>query len=126
VRYKVAVEVATAGSDGFFPIAKVKDVAEGAMIGSMVSGNPILISRIGGDFYAMDAICSHLFGYLPKGALKDGVVICPVHKAQYDVHSGKVVKNIPGLMKMAGGGKVASDLRTYEVRVVGDSILVKA
>jgi len=126
VRYTVAVEVASASSDGFFPAAKVKDVAEGVMVGSMISGNPILICRIGSDFYAMDAICSHFSGYLPRGELKGGVVTCPVHKAQYDVHSGKVVKNIPGLMKMAGGGKAASDLRTYEVRVVGDSILVKA
>jgi len=96
------------------------------MIGSIVSGNPILISRVGGDFYAMDAVCSHFYGYLPKGELKNSVVICPVHKAQYDVQTGKVVKNVPGLMKMAGGGKVAGDLRTYQVRVVGDIILVKA
>ncbi len=122
----MAVEVTSTGADGFVPVAKVNDVLEGAMIGSMVSGNPILISRIGGNFYAMDAVCSHFYGYLPKGELKGGVVTCPVHKAQYDVHTGKVVKNVPGMMKLAGGGRIASDLRTYEVRVVGDSILVKA
>jgi len=126
VRYDVAVGAASAGADGFVHVAKVDDVSEGAMVGSMVLGNPILISRIGGNLYAMDAICSHFYGYLPKGELKNGAVICPVHKAQYDVRTGKVVKNIPGMMKLAGGGRVASDLRTYEVRVVGDSILVKA
>jgi len=126
VRYDVAVGAASAGADGFVHVAKVDDVSEGAMVGSMVSGNPILISRIGGNLYAMDAICSHFFGYLPKGELKSNVVICPVHKAQYDVQTGKVVKNVPGLMKMAGGGKVARDLRTYEIRVVGDNVLVKA
>jgi len=122
----MAVEEASAGADGFVPVAKLNDVTEGAMVGSMVSGNPILISRIGGNFYAMDAICSHFYGYLPKGEIKGNVVICPVHKAQYDVPTGKVVKNVPGLMKLAGGGRLAGDLRTYEVRVVGDRILVKA
>jgi len=126
VRYKVAFEEASGGADGFVPVAKASDVSEGAMVSSMVSGNPVLISRIGGNLYAMDAICSHFFGYLPKGELKSNVVICPVHKAQYDVQTGKVVKNVPGLMKMAGGGKVARDLRTYEIRVVGDNVLVKA
>ena len=141
VRYTVVLEVAKAtetpnetrtsnGSDsapvGFIPVAKVNDISEGAMVGSMVSGIPILISRIGGSFYAMEAVCSHFFGYLPKGELRGNVVICPVHKAQYDARTGKVVKNVPGLMKLAGGGKLASDLRTFEIRVVGDSILVKA
>jgi len=126
VRYNVEAEVTSAAADRFVLVAKVNDVPEGGMVGSMVSGNPILISRIGGNFYAMDAVCSHFYGYLPRGDLRNNVVTCPVHKAQYDVQTGKVVKNVPGLMKLAGGGRLASDLRTYEVHVVGDSILVKA
>ena len=55
------------------------------MFGSAISGNAILIARIGGKFYASDAICSHLYGYLPRGELRGNVVICPVHKAQYDI-----------------------------------------
>ena len=122
----MVVEAASVSADGFVIVAKVSDVSEGAMVTSMVSGNPVLISRIGGNLYAMDAICSHFYGYLPKGELKSNVVICPVHKAQYDVETGKVVKNVPGLMKMAGGGKVAKDLHIYEVRVVGEDVLVRA
>lgn len=77
MRYEVVVEAASGGADGFVQVARMNDVSEGAMVSSMVSGNPILISRIGGDLYAMDAICSHSYGYLPKGELKSNVVICP-------------------------------------------------
>ncbi len=55
---------------GFVAVAKVSDVPEGSMFGSAISGNPILISRIGGKFYATDAICSHFYGYLPRGELR--------------------------------------------------------
>lgn len=109
---------------GFVVAAKVNDVAEGSMVGSSVSGNPILISRIGGRFYAMDAVCSHLYGYLPRGELRGNTVVCPVHKAQYDINTGKVVKNVPALMKLASR-RQATDLRTYEVNVIGDSVLIK-
>jgi nitrite reductase/ring-hydroxylating ferredoxin subunit len=110
--------------EGYVEVAKVKDVPEGSMFGSAVSGTPILVSRIGGKFYATDAVCSHFYGYLPRGELKGSTVICPVHKAQFDVPTGKVVKNVSAMMRLASGRR-ASDLRTYEVQVVGDSVLIK-
>jgi len=109
---------------GFVVAAKTNDIAEGSMVGLTVAANQILLSRIGGKFYATDAICSHFYGYLPKGALKENIVICPVHKAEYNVHTGKVVKNVNGLLKLATG-RQATDLRIYEVRLAGDSILIK-
>lgn len=84
------------------------------MFGVAVSGNPILLSKIGGKIYAMDAARSHYYGYLPRGTLRDHTVICPVHKAEYDIATGKVVKNVPALMKLVMH-RVATDLRTYEV-----------
>jgi 3-phenylpropionate/trans-cinnamate dioxygenase ferredoxin subunit len=75
--------------EGFVVAAKANDIHEGSMVGSTVSGNPILISRIGGKFYAIDAVCSHLYGYLPKGELRGSIVVCPVHKAQYDIPQGR-------------------------------------
>lgn len=110
--------------EGFVEVAKVKDVQEGSMFGSAASGTQVLIAHIGGKFYAMDAICSHSYGYLPRGELKGNTVTCPVHKAQYDVPTGKVLKDVPTVMRLATG-KRASDLRVYQVQVVGDSIQIK-
>jgi len=53
----------------FVPVAKEDEVREGSMLGVAVSGNPILLSKIGGIIYAMDAVCSHYYGYLPIGIL---------------------------------------------------------
>jgi len=52
-------------------------------------------------------------------------VVCPVHKAEYDLDTGKVVKDVPSVLRLATGGRRATDLKTYEVKVVGDSIQVR-
>lgn len=94
------------------------------MFGVTVSGNPILLSKIGGKIYAINAICSHMNGYLPKGELRDHTVMCPVHKAQYDIATGKIVKNVPWLMKVLAH-KEATDLLTYEVETVSGEVRIK-
>jgi nitrite reductase/ring-hydroxylating ferredoxin subunit len=118
----------------FVTVARTDEVSEGSMFGVAVDGNAILLSKIGGKIYAMDAVCSHYFGYLPRGELKTGYlgngqvhdrsVVCPVHKAQFEITTGKVVKNVPALIKYATH-RNATDLRTYEVEVVDNSVRIK-
>jgi len=108
----------------FVAVAKEDEISEGSMLGVAIAGNAILLSKIGGKIYAMDAVCSHYFGYLPKGSLRDHTVICPVHKAEYDIATGKVTKNVPALMKLFMHWE-ATDLRTYEVEVVDNNVRVK-
>jgi len=104
------------------------------MFGVAVGGKPILLCRIGGRIFAVDAVCSHYGGYLPSGELKtehsgDGrglvyPIVCPVHKAQFDATSGKVLKNVAGLIKMATH-KEATDLGTYQVEVVDSQVRIR-
>ena len=116
--------LSTTTSGEFVTVARMDEVPEGSMFGVAVTGTPILLSKVGGRVYAMDAVCSHYYGYLPRGELTGHTVICPVHKAQYDINTGKVVKNVPALMKLAGH-RNATDLRVYDVEVVENNIRVK-
>ncbi|MGA2666006.1 MAG: Rieske 2Fe-2S domain-containing protein [Nitrososphaerales archaeon] len=120
-----------ADGGSFVTVARADEVGEGSMFGVAVGGNAILLSEIGGKIYAMDAVCTHYGGYLPGGELKadhpgpgTSTVVCPVHKAQFDAKTGKVVKNVSGLLKLATH-KEATDQRTYEVKVVGGNVMVK-
>ena len=70
----------------------------------------ILIANVDGNFYAMDAICSHMQGYLPSGRLERSIVICPVHHARFDVTNGKVSKDVSAALRLILGG--AKDLPT--------------
>jgi nitrite reductase/ring-hydroxylating ferredoxin subunit len=112
------------GKGDFVTVADEDEISEGSMIGVTVAGRPVLVSKIGGKIYAMDAICSHYYGYLPRGELRDHTVVCPVHKAEYDVSTGKVVKNVPALLRLASH-REATDMRTYEVEVVDKGVRVR-
>jgi nitrite reductase/ring-hydroxylating ferredoxin subunit len=118
----------------FVTVAREGQIQEGSMFGVAVDGKAILLSKIAGKIYAMDAVCSHYNGYLPKGELSSGylpsgkvdnhAVVCPVHKAQFEATTGNVLKNVPALLKLATH-REATDLRTYEVEVVDDSVRIK-
>jgi 3-phenylpropionate/trans-cinnamate dioxygenase ferredoxin subunit len=104
-------------------VCKASDVPKAAMKGFTVKGRQILVANVEGNFYAVDAICSHMKGYLPSGKLEKNEVICPVHRARYDVRTGKLMKNVPAIMRVATGGG-AKDLQTFKVQVEADDILV--
>jgi 3-phenylpropionate/trans-cinnamate dioxygenase ferredoxin component len=104
-------------------ICKASEIDAGTMKGFMVNQKPILVANLGGNYYAVDSICPHRYGYLPKGKLEKNITVCPVHGAQYDVTTGKLVKDVPGMMKMATGGG-ASDLTSYKVEIRGDFIFI--
>lgn len=78
----------------------------------------ILTAKIDGAFYCAQAECTHMRGYLPSGTLNDGLVSCPNHNMQFDVKTGKLVKN-PLAWDLS-----ISDLKTYPTRVDGSDVFV--
>jgi nitrite reductase/ring-hydroxylating ferredoxin subunit len=113
-------------------LANAPDIPAGQMMGFTVAGRQILIANVGGEYHAMDAVCSHAQGYLPSGRLDNDVVTCPVHGAQFDVTTGCMVISLPGKVRRnvnlscrPGSGHGAVDLRTYEVLVEEGEIKVR-
>lgn len=106
-------------------ICSVSEVPAGSLKGFTINGKQILIANTEGSFFAMDAVCSHMQGYLPAGRLSEKTVICPVHGAQYDIATGKVITNVPWIMKIATH-RSATDLRTYPVEVKDGQVFVDA
>ncbi len=94
------------------------------MKGVTFDGKQVLVARLDGNFYAIDAVCSHLSGDLSQGTFNGTCVTCPVHHAQYDIRTGRVVKNVGRLIKLATR-KEATGQRTYETKAVGPDILLK-
>ena len=105
-------------------VAQTQDIPPGQMKGVIVQDKQILVANVAGKYYAMDALCSHMSGYLPVGKLQDKLVICPIHGAQFDVTTGKLHKNAPLHIRVATGSG-ATDLNSYQVIVEGDEIKVK-
>lgn len=72
-------------------VALVAIPPEGILAGH-VNGEPILLSSIDGDFYAVSATCTHYGGPLSEGLVEGGTVRCPWHHACFSLKSGAALK----------------------------------
>jgi 3-phenylpropionate/trans-cinnamate dioxygenase ferredoxin subunit len=100
--------------EGFVPVARASEVSPGAMRLVAVDRERVLLANVDGAFYAVQDACGHRQAPLSRGRLDGHVVECPLHFAQFDVRTGKLVS-----------GPSAADVATYQVRVEGEIIYVK-
>ena len=101
-------------SDGFVAVASVGDIPKGGMKCVAIDRDRVLLAQVDGRFYAISDICGHRNAPLSRGKLDGCVVECPLHFAQFDVRTGKLVD-----------GPVSADVACYETRVEGDTVFVK-
>src|ERR671919_2260656 len=128
----------------FFEVGKVDEVPVGKMRYVEVQGMEIVVSNIGGKFYAMDDRCGHMNARLSMGNISnDSIVTCPFHGARFDATTGKKIKEpvltpsqqmetLPKTWQnyLEHAGELMSyiktyDQQTYEVRVEDNKIKVR-
>jgi nitrite reductase/ring-hydroxylating ferredoxin subunit len=102
-----------APSGRFVKVARVRDVPEGGMRRVEVGARLVCLAKVGGRIYAISDDCPHIGGGLSDGELAGCVVTCPVHLAQFDVRSGRVLR-----------GPARDDVPRFAVRVEGDDVYV--
>jgi nitrite reductase/ring-hydroxylating ferredoxin subunit len=90
----------------FLAVARWDELGEGELLGVEVDGEPICLAKIDGVVYACNGECTHVGGRLYEGELQGSVLTCPVHGAQFDLRTGKVLR-----------GPARQDLVLYPVRV---------
>jgi 3-phenylpropionate/trans-cinnamate dioxygenase ferredoxin component len=66
------------------------------------------------NFYLLDNLCPHKAAALCDGDLIGDEIVCPWHKARFDIHSGK------GLTPLAGDGVVS-----YHISEVDGQLMVE-
>lgn len=98
---------------GFVKVASVTEVGLGRMKGVEADVKPILIVNIGGKYYAIGNVCTHLGCMLSDGMLKGDIVQCACHGSRFDVKTGKVV-----------GGLATKAEPVYGVKTEAGQILV--
>lgn len=74
----------------FVPVADEQALGDGEMMAVDVRGRRVLLARVGGQVYAIGAVCTHEEGYLDEGESEGFDVICPLHFAGFDVRTGRV------------------------------------
>jgi nitrite reductase/ring-hydroxylating ferredoxin subunit len=100
--------------DGFVAVTTVAEIPPGAMKCVAIERERVLLANVDGNFYAIGDLCGHRNAPLSRGRLVGHIVECPLHFAQFDVRSGKLVD-----------GPLSVDVPAYETRIEGDTVYVK-
>ena len=67
----------------FHPVAKTGQLDEDEAVQVIVEGKEVSIINLGGEYYAMDDICSHAYASMSDGYIEGDCIECPLHGAQY-------------------------------------------
>jgi nitrite reductase/ring-hydroxylating ferredoxin subunit len=102
-------------------VAAIGDLAAGKILPIEAAGRKLLLARVGDTYYAAQRKCPHLGFNLCRGTLDGAAVVCPLHKAKFDLATGAIERD-PKLLFLTM--KAKSDLAVYSVRVDGEDIFV--
>jgi NAD(P)H-dependent nitrite reductase small subunit len=99
-----------------YVVGKIDDIRPGTAVAVQAAHRVIAVFRLGDDFFAVANACPHKGASLCDGeiVIRDKVVRCPWHHWNWRL----------------GDGRLESDprqrLRTYEVAVEGDEVILRA
>jgi nitrite reductase (NADH) small subunit len=99
-----------------YVVGKVDDIPSGSAVAVQAAHRVIAVFRLGDDFFAVNNACPHKGASLCDGEIliRDKIVRCPWHHWNWQL----------------GDGKLESDprqrLRTYQITVEGDEVILHA
>ncbi len=98
----------------FTKVASRADFTDRSVKRVEVGDRSIMIIRLGGEYRALDATCTHEDADLSRGILMGRTIVCPLHLSRFSVDTGEV-ENPPA----------TEPLLRYGLKVEGDDILVE-
>ena len=78
----------------------VDDLTPGASLLGHANGEPVLLARVGDEYFAIGATCTHYGGPLAEGVLDGDTVRCPWHHACFSLRNGEALR-APALSPVA-------------------------
>jgi 3-phenylpropionate/trans-cinnamate dioxygenase ferredoxin subunit len=75
----------------FERVATLDEIASGARKSVLVDGIPVLLIRVGDNFYAVEDVCTHDGQPLTDGPIDGTEITCPRHGARFDITTGKAL-----------------------------------
>ncbi|WP_198046043.1 Rieske (2Fe-2S) protein [Novosphingobium aquimarinum] len=105
----------------YVKVASTGEIAPGQMMPIEAKGVKLLLARVGDAYFAAQRKCPHLGFNLCRGKLEGRAVVCPLHKAKFDLATGEIERD-PRLLFI--GMKAKSDLATYPTKIEDGAVLV--
>ncbi len=98
----------------FVEVAKTSDIPDPGKQLMEIDDRLIVLCHVGGQFYAIDDVCTHDGGPLGEGELTGCAIACPRHGAKFDIRTGAAL-TMPATHATA----------VHEVKVEGDRVLLR-
>ncbi len=114
--------------DDFVTVAGVDDLESGELKKVVHEGKVLLLARVGDNYYCADNRCPHLGGDLSQGDLEGTIIKCPVHKSQFDLKDGKVIRwtNWSGIkLALSKIFRPPREMKTYPLKIEDGKIMVQ-
>ena len=97
-------------------VGKTSDIEEGKLVHITASGKELVVTKLDGNYYAIDNICTHAGAELHEGELNGKELICPWHRAKWDITTGNLIW-FPQKLQQLGNYKVTIENDTMYVEV---------
>ena len=94
--------------------AKTTDIPDPGKKLVEVEDRLVALFHVGGQFYAIDDVCTHDGGPLGEGELHGYEIACPRHGARFDIRDGRVL-SMPATVPTVA----------HEVRVEGEDVMIR-
>src|SRR5215475_12157592 len=75
-------------------------IADGESVLGHAGGEPVMLARVGDEYFALAAKCTHYGGPLNEGAIVGDTVRCPWHHACFSLRTGEALR-APALNPLA-------------------------
>ena len=98
----------------FVTVATTDEIAPGERIVVEIDDVWVVVFNVGGQYYALEDMCSHEEYMLSEGEIDGYAIECPKHGAQFDVRDGRVL-----------APPAVAPVKAYSVQVVGGEVQVE-
>jgi len=72
-------------------VAKVGELAPGDFRVVDVDGANVAVFNVGGQYYAIEDVCTHDGGQLTGGVVERDEIVCPRHGARFCIRTGRAL-----------------------------------
>ena len=97
-------------------VGKTLEVQDGKLMHITAGGKEIVVTKLDGNYYAMDNVCTHAGADLHEGELNNNELTCPWHGAKWDIKTGNLI-SFPQKLKPLQSHKISIEKDTLYVEI---------
>jgi nitrite reductase/ring-hydroxylating ferredoxin subunit len=97
-------------------VGKTSEVQDRKLMHITAGGKEIVVTKLDGNYYAMDNVCTHAGADLHEGELNNNELTCPWHGAKWDIKTGNLI-SFPQKLKPLQSHKISIENDTLYIEI---------